>query len=329
MASLPIAIASAFFAAAIPISSMGQPTTDNTSAYPAKVIKIVVPLSAGGPTDTLARIIAQPLSKRLGQPVVIENRPGAGGNIGAEVVAKAPPDGYTLFLGTSGPLSINSSLYGKLNYDPIKDFSPISLIASAPFVIAAGPSLPLSNIAQLIEAARHSPAKLNAGSVTGSAAHLATELFKSAAHIDIAHIPYKGAAPATNDLIAGQIDLSFASTPGVLPQIRAGKLRALAVTSPKRLPQLPAVPTVAESGFPGFEASVWYGLVAPSNTPPKIIQRLSVELSAILNDLLVREQLTNNYFVPIGSTPEQFENFIKSETGKWGAIVKSKGLKAE
>ena len=318
-----------FVLATVPIVSLAQPLSEQTSGFPSRALKIVVPLSAGGPTDTLARIIAQPLSRRLGQPVVIENRPGAGGNIGAEVVAKAPADGYTLFLGTSGPLSINSSLYGKLNYDPIKDFSPISSIASAPFVIAANPLLPVHNIAQLIEAARHAPGKLNAGSVTGSAAQLATELFKSAAQIEIAHIPYKGAAPATNDLIAGQIDLSFASTPGVLPQIRAGKLQALAVTSPQRLNQLPEVPTVAESGFPGFEASVWYGLVAPASTPQKIIQRLSIELSAVLKDKSVLEQLTNNYFIPTGSTPEQFANFIKSETGKWGAIVRSKGLKAE
>ena len=318
-----------FVLATVPIVSLAQPLSEQTSGFPSRALKIVVPLSAGGPTDTLARIIAQPLSRRLGQPVVIENRPGAGGNIGAEVVAKAPADGYTLFLGTSGPLSINSSLYGKLNYDPIKDFSPISSIASAPFVIAANPLLPVHNIAQLIEAARHAPGKLNAGSVTGSAAQLATELFKSAAQIEIAHIPYKGAAPATNDLIAGQIDLSFASTPGVLPQIRAGKLQALAVTSPQRLNQLPEVPTVAESGFPGFEASVWYGLVAPASTPQKIIQRLSIELSAVLKDKSVLEQLTNNYFIPTRSTPEQFANFIKSETGKWGAIVRSKGLKAE
>ena len=318
-----------FVLATVPIVSLAQPLSEQTSGFPSRALKIVVPLSAGGPTDTLARIIAQPLSRRLGQPVVIENRPGAGGNIGAEVVAKAPADGYTLFLGTSGPLSINISLYGKLNYDPIKDFSPISSIAFAPFVIAANPLLPVHNIPQLIEAARHAPGKLNAGSVTGSAAQLATELFKSAAQIEIAHIPYKGAAPATNDLIAGQIDLSFASTPGVLPQIRAGKLQALAVTSPQRLNQLPEVPTVAESGFPGFEASVWYGLVAPASTPQKIIQRLSIELSAVLKDKSVLEQLTNNYFIPTGSTPEQFANFIKSETGKWDAIVRSKGLKAE
>ena len=329
MTASPIAMVCTFVLATVPIVSLAQPLSEQTSGFPSRALKIVVPLSAGGPTDTLARIIAQPLSRRLGQPVVIENRPGAGGNIGAEVVAKAPADGYTLFLGTSGPLSINSSLYGKLNYDPIKDFSPISSIASAPFVIAANPLLPVHNIAQLIEAARHAPGKLNAGSVTGSAAQLATELFKSAAQIEIAHIPYKGAAPATNDLIAGQIDLSFASTPGVLPQIRAGKLQALAVTSPQRLNQLPEVPTVAESGFPGFEASVWYGLVAPASTPQKIIQRLSIELSAVLKDKSVLEQLTNNYFIPTGSTPEQFANFIKSETGKWGAIVRSKGLKAE
>lgn len=309
-------------AAALPLSATAQ-------SYPARPLKIVVPLSAGGPTDTLARIIAQPLAKRLGQPVVIENRPGAGGNIGADAVAKAPPDGYTLFLGTSGPLSINSSLYSRLPFDPAKDFAPIAAIASAPFVVAVNPKLPARTLGQLIQSARQSPGKLNAGSVTGSAAHLATELFESAAGIDITHIPYKGAAPATTDLIAGQIDLSFASTPGALPQIRSGHLRALAVTSPKRLAQLPEVPTVAESGLPGFEASVWYGLVAPANTPREIVQRLNREVAAILLDPQAREQMTNNHFIPTGSSPEQFADFIRTETVKWSGIVKSKGIRAE
>jgi tripartite-type tricarboxylate transporter receptor subunit TctC len=298
------------------------------SAYPSRTVRIVVPLSAGGPTDLLARIIAQPLAKRLGQAVVIDNKPGAGGNIGADAVAKSPADGYTLFLGTSGPLSINPSLYAKLPFDPAKDFTPIVAIASAPFVVAVNPKVQARTLTELVQLAKREPNKLNAGSVTGSAAHLATELFKNAAGLEITHIPYKGAAPATNDLVAGQIELSFASTPGVVPQIRAGTLRALAVTSPRRIPQLPDVPTVAET-LPGFDASVWYGLVAPTHTPPEIVQRLNREVMAILQDPQIREQMAGSDFTPTGSTPEQFGRFIEAEAAKWSAIVKAKGIRAE
>ena len=320
----------ALLAAVASFASAAQTASRDTApAFPTKALKIVVPLTAGGPTDTLARIIAQPLARRLGQPVLIENRPGAGGNIGADAVAKAPADGYTLFLGTSGPLSINSSLYGKLSYDPARDFAPIASIASAPFVVVVNPKMSVRTLGELIEFAKRSPGKLNEGSVTGSAAHLAAELFKSAAMIDIAHIPYKGAAPATNDLIAGQIDLSFASTPGALPQIRSGNLRALAVTSPKRLTQLTEIPTVAEAALPGFDASVWYGLVAPANTPREIVQTLNQEITAILQDPQVREQMTGNHFLPTGSSPEQFAEFIRSETVKWSGVVKSKKIRAD
>jgi tripartite-type tricarboxylate transporter receptor subunit TctC len=310
--------------AVLPLAASAQ-----GESYPSKPIRIVVPLTAGGPTDILARIVAEPLGKRLHQSVVVDNKPGAGGNIGADAVAKSAPDGYTLFLGTSGPLSINQSLYGNLSFDPSKDFTPIIALASAPFVVAVNPKLPAKTLPELIAYAKQNPGKLNAGSVTGAAAHLATELFKSEARIEMAHIPYKGAAPATNDLIAGQLDVSFASTPGVLPQIRAGKLRALAVTSAARLPQLPEVPTVAEAGLKGYEASVWYGLVAPAKTPKAIIERLNRELTAILNDPQIREQMTRGDFTPTGSTPEQFGRFIEAEAAKWGGIVKSRNIRAE
>lgn len=314
------------FAAALPLAVHAQSAA---SAYPAKPLRIVVGLSAGGPTDTLARIIAQPLSKRLGQPVIVDNRPGASGDIAAEMVAKAAPDGYTLLLGTSGPLSINASLYPGLPFDPVKDFAPIGEIASAPFVVVVNPKLPARTLGDLIQSARQSPGKLNEGSVTGAAAHLATEMFKSAAHIQMAHIPYKGAAPALTDLLAGQIDLSFASTPGALPHIQAGKVRALAVTSAQRLPQMPDVPTVSESGVPGFEASVWYGLVAPANTPPEIVQRLSRELQAIMQDKLAQQQMHNNHFIPAFSSPDQFAQFIRTEGAKWGTVVKANRIRAE
>ncbi len=296
-----------------------------SAPYPTKAIKLVVALSAGGPTDTLARILSQALSARLGQPVVIDNRPGGGGNIGAEWVAKSVPDGYTLLKGTSGPLSINSSLYPKMGFDPLKDFAPIALLASAPFVVALNPKLPIKTIAQLITYAREHPAQLNYGAVSGNAAHLATELFKSSANVELTFIPYKGAAPANNDLIAGQIDLSFASTPGVIQFIENGKLSALAVTSAHRIRALPKVPTLQEAGIADYEASVWYGMVAPANTPKTIVDRLNSELIRSLRDPSIREQMINNDFDPTGSSPEEFARFIQTETLKWGKVVKTSG----
>lgn len=299
------------------------------ASYPTKPLRIVVPLSAGGPTDTLARVIGQQLTEKWGQPVIIENRPGAGGNIGAEMVAKAAPDGYTLFMGTSGPLSINQSLYSKLPFDPARDFAPVVLVASAPFVVAINPSVPAKSVKDLIALAKSKPGQLNFGAVSGSAAHLATELFKSMAGIDMVHVAYKGAAPATTDLVAGVLQLSFASTPGVMPNVKAGKLTALAVTSPKRLSQLPDVPTLAESGLAGYEASVWYGLVAPAKTPRAIIVRLNAEINKILQDPDTRQKLLANDFEPAGSTPEQFGTYIKAETAKWGKVIKNSGAKAD
>jgi tripartite-type tricarboxylate transporter receptor subunit TctC len=298
-----------------------------TGSWPEHQIELVVPLTAGGPTDLLARILSKPLSQSLGQPIVILNRPGAGGDIGAEYVAKARPDGYTLFLGTSGPLSINATLYGNLPFDPIKDFAPISLAASAPFVVVVNPKSSFKTLQDLIGYARSHPGKLNYGVVPGSAAHLATELFKMKAGVNITQVPYKGAAPATNDLLAGQIDLSFASTPGVVGLINAGKLRALGTTSKTRLAQLPDVPTLAESGLPGYEASVWYGLVGPAHLPRDIVERLNAEMVKALKDQTVIQQMIANYFDPEYSTPEQFGAFIKSESEKWGEVVRRSGAK--
>ena len=297
--------------------------------YPAKPVKIIVPLAAGGPTDILTRIIAQPLAERLGQPVLVDNRPGAGGNIGAEFVAKSAPDGYTLFMGTSGPLAINVTLYGKLPFDPQRDFAPVILVASAPFVVAANPSVPAGSLEELVTLAKQRPGKLNYGSVTGSASHLATELFKSMAGIDIQHVPYKGAAPATNDLIAGQIDLSFASTPGVLQHVTSGKLKALGVTGRRRVAQLPDVPTLAESGLKGYEASVWYGVVAPAKTPRDIVLRLNAEITKLMEEAATRQRMAAGDFEAAGSTPEEFARFILAETVKWGKVVKASGARAD
>jgi tripartite-type tricarboxylate transporter receptor subunit TctC len=302
---------------------------DTARAYPSKPIRLIVPLTAGGPTDILARIVAQPLSERLGQQVVVDNRPGAGGNIGAEMAARSAPDGYTLFMGTSGPLSINVSLYKKIPYDPIRDFAPIILVASAPFVVIVHPSVPATNMKELIALARAKPGQLNYGSVPGSASHLATELFKSMAGVNIVHIPYKGAAPATTDVIAGQIQMSFASTPGSMPHVKTGKVRALAVTSPRRIGPLPDVPAIAEAALPGYEASVWYGVVAPAKTPREIIGKLHSTIAGIVQERAHRERIITSDFEPATMTPEQFAAFIQRETEKWGKVVKISGARAD
>lgn len=296
-----------------------------TTAYPTKTVRLIVPLVAGGPTDLLARLIAQPVGERLGQHMIVDNRPGAGGNIGAEMVAKSPPDGYTLFMGTSGPMSINVSVYPKLGYHPVRDFAPIVLAASAPFAVVVHPSLPVSNIKGLIALVKSRPGQLNYGAVPGNAAHLATELFKSSANLDMTFIPYKGAAPANTDLVAGQIQLSFASTPGAMPFVKAGRLKALAISSAKRIAKLPNLPTISESGVPGYEAVVWYGIVAPAKTPTEIIARIYKESAAVLQDRATRDKMADQDFVPTVLGPEQFGMHIRSEIEKWGKVVKATG----
>lgn len=307
----------------------GAAQSARSAAYPTKPIRLIVPLTAGGPTDILARIIAAPLGESLGQQVIVDNRPGAGGNIGADIAAKSLPDGYTLFMGTSGPLSINSSLYPKLPFDPIRDFAPVILTASAPFVVIVHPGVPAHNLKELIALARAKPGQLNYGSVSGSASHLSTELFKMSAGVNMMHIPYKGAAPATTDVIAGQIQLSFASTPGSIPVVKAGKVRAIGVTSAKRIAKLPDVPTVAESALPGYEASVWYGVVAPAGTPRDVVQRLNHGIARIVAEPVHRDRMLASDFEPTTSTPEQFAAFIRSETAKWAKVVKASGAKPE
>ena len=297
--------------------------------YPSKTIRLVVPLVAGGPTDLLARLIAQPLGERLGQQVIVDNRPGAGGNIGAEMVAKSPADGYTLFMGTSGPMSINVSIYSKIGYHPARDFAPVVLAASATFVVVVHPTLPANNIKQLIALIKAKPGQLNFGAVPGNAAHLATELFKSAAALDMVFVPYKGAAPANTDLVAGHIQLSFASTPGAMPLVKAGRLKALAISSAKRIPKLPDLPTISESGVPGYEASVWYGIAAPAKTPPDIVARLYKESAVVLQDRATLDKMDTNDFVPTVMNPEQFGAYIRSEIEKWGKVVKATGAKAD
>jgi tripartite-type tricarboxylate transporter receptor subunit TctC len=310
-------------------AALGSNAAWAQNAYPVKPIRLIVALPAGGPTDILARLIAQPLSASLGQPIVVDNRPGAGGNIGAELVAKSPADGYTMFMGTSGPLAINASLYKSIGFDPLRDFAPVILAASAPFVIVAHPSLAANNVKELIALAKAKPASVNYGSVQGNASHLATELFDYMAGIKMTLVPYKGAAQATTDVIAGQIQVSFASTPGSVSLLKAGKLKALAVTSAKRIAALPDVPTVAESGVPGYEASVWYGVVVPAKTPKDIVTKLNAEIGKILRERANRDKMAAADFEVTSSTPAEFGEFIRAETAKWTKVVKASSARAD
>jgi tripartite-type tricarboxylate transporter receptor subunit TctC len=297
--------------------------------YPAKPVKVIVPYATGGSTDTTARLIAHALSEKLGQQFIVENRPGAGGSVGNDYVAKAAPDGYTLLFSAAGPLTVTPHTYAKLPYDPIKSFEPIKLIASAPLVLEVRPSLPVKSVADLIRLAKAQPGKLTYASFgTGSAAHLAGELFKSVAGVDIVHVPYKGSAPALTDLLGGQVDMMFDVVVSSLPHIDAGKLRPLAVTSDARLELLPKVPTVAEAGVKDVDASTWFGLLAPAGTDKQVVQRLSAALDEILRQPDVRKTLASQGAVTRGGTPEDFRKFFLSEYTRWGKVVQAAGIKA-
>lgn len=298
--------------------------------WPSKTIRLVIPFPAGGATDILGRIVAQELNKALGVSVIADNRAGAGGNIGAELVAKSAPDGYTLLMCTIGTQSINASLYTKLGFDPIKDHAPVTLVATVPNVLVVHPSVPAKNVKELIALAKSRPGKLNYGSSgNGSSVHLSGELFKSMTGVFMTHIPYRGSAPAVADLLAGQIDLMFDNLPSVLPHIKAGKLRALAVTSPKRSPAMPDLPTIAESGVPGYDATSWFGVVAPAGTPPAIVSRVQQTISRALTTPEVREKLQGMGAEPVGNSPEVFDQFIRAEAAKWAKVVKFSGAKVD
>ncbi len=300
------------------------------AGYPNKAIRYVVPFPAGGPLDIVARSIGQELSKAWSQPVIVDNRPGAGGNIGADIVAKAPPDGYTILMGAVSTHAINVTLYNKLPYDPIKDFAPVTLITSVPNVLVVHPSVPAKNVKELIALAKSRPGQLNfASGSTGSAGHLAGELFNVMAGVDMTHIPYKGAAPAVIDLIAGHVSLMFDNLASALPNIKAGRVRALAVTTLKRSPLLPQLPTISESGLRGFDVSTWFGIFAPGATPPDIVARLNREVVRILHTPEMRERLATQGAEPVGNQPEEFAAFIKTEIPKYAKVVKASGAKAD
>jgi tripartite-type tricarboxylate transporter receptor subunit TctC len=298
--------------------------------YPTRPVTLQVAFTPGGPSDVLSRIVGRKLEQLLGQPFVIENRPGAGGNIAAEAVAHSAPDGYTLLMGNNSILATNAALYKTIGFDPEKDFAPISLIGSQANILVVNPQVPARSMAELIAYAKANPGKINfASSGYGAAAHLAGELFKAEAKIDIVHVPYKGAAPALQDVVAGHVQMMFATAASAVQLIHDGQVRALAVTTLKRTTVLPDLATVDELGIKGFDATTWHGLVAPSKTPKDIIAALHRAITAALNDAGVRKQLADLGVDIIGGTPEDFAAYIKSEIPKWTAIVKASGAKLE
>lgn len=298
--------------------------------YPAKPIRFIAPNLPGGPTDILARLIGQKLAESMGQPVVIENRSGAGGNIGTEAAAKSPPDGYTLVTGNNATFGANVSLYKHLGFDPLKDFAPIVLVATQPNILVVHPALPVTSVRQLIALAKSRPGELNyAGSGMGAAAHLAAELFKSMAGVNIVHIPYKSAGPALVDLIAGQCQLMFATSLSVQPHIKSEKLRALAVTTAKRSRLMPELPTISEAGLPGFEAMTWHGVLTTGGTPPAIVNKLNAEINRALQLPDVRERLGALGAEIIGGTPKEFADHIQREIPKWAKVIKDAGVRLE
>jgi tripartite-type tricarboxylate transporter receptor subunit TctC len=299
-------------------------------AWPAKPIRMLVPFPPGGGVDYAARIVGKHLSDRLGQPVLIENRAGANGIIALEALKGAPADGYTLGTVSNGPLVINPSMYLKLPYDAMRDFAAIGRLVNFPLLLVAHPSVPAKSVGELIALAKAKPGALTYSSPgVGNGSHLAGELFASMANVTLMHIPYKGTAPAATALLAGDVSLAFSSIPTVLPHVRAGKLRAIAVGDAARVPSLPEYPTIAESGVPGYEAFSWAGIIAPAGTPQEVVKRVNAELGGILNQKAIVEQLAAEGTIPVPDTPEEFSAYIKSELVKWAAIVRLANIKPE
>ncbi|MEY4077879.1 MAG: hypothetical protein RIQ69_2249 [Pseudomonadota bacterium] len=296
--------------------------------YPSKPIKIVVTFPPGGSSDAIIRILSTRLNDKLGQPLVIDNRPGAGGNIGLSVVAKAAPDGYVLGVGAAGGLTANSSLYPQMPFDVAKDFQPITMLAAIPFVLVGHPSVPADNMQQLIAYAKSQPGKVSIGhGGNGTAMHLSTALFTQMTDLKMIEVPYRGSGPAAMDTLSGQIQLSVTDLAAALPHIKAGKLKAFAVTSPKRLSNLPEVPTLSESGLSGYDSTGWFGLVAPAGTPAAIIQKLNTEFTAALNDEAIKAQMRQSGMEPVATTMEGLDAYIKSETQKWAKVIRQANIK--
>jgi len=309
-------------AATLPASLLAQ-------AYPVKPIRMILPFPPGGPTDITGRAIAQKLSEQLGQTVVPENRAGAAGNLGLELGAKSPPDGYTITL-TAPPLTVSPSLYAKLNYDAVRDFAPVSLVAAIQNIMVVHNSVPATNVKEFIALARRNPGKLNfSSSGAGSTNHLATELLKGRFKLNMVHVPFKGSGPALVALMSGEVDMGTMAVPGAIPIVRANKLRPLAVLSERREPALPEVPTMKESGVDDFVVPIWYGILAPAGTPREIVNRLNSEIHKALASADLKQRLANSGVEPLVSTPEQFAEFIKSEIVRYAKVIKDAGIKIE
>ncbi|MDP2708258.1 MAG: tripartite tricarboxylate transporter substrate binding protein [Burkholderiales bacterium] len=312
-----IAIPAALIAVALPATA---------AEYPTKPIRLIVGFAPGGGTDTTARAMSQKLTDALGQQVVVDNRPGAAGNIAAELVSKATPDGYTLLMGTIAALSINPSLYSKLPFDPIKDFAPITQAVDSTNILSLHPSVPAGSVKELIALAKTKPLNFGSSGVGGTG-HLAGELFNTMAGVKMTHVPYKGGGPAMIDLVGGQVQLVFATAASAVPQIKGGRIKGIAVTTAKRSALMPNLPTISEAGLPGFDANNWYGVLAPAKTPRPIIMRLNSEITKVLAMPDVKNFLFNQGLDPAPGTPEKFGAYIKSETAKWAKVVKASGAK--
>ena len=306
------------------------PAHAGEAPYPNRALRLIVPFPSGSPSDVLGRLVGQRYGEALGQTVVIDNRPGAAGIIGCDTVAKAAPDGYTLLMGGTGALAINPGLRSNMPYDSVKDFAHVSLFASIPFILVASPSVPATNVKELIAALKAKPTGYNyASSGIGSPTHLAAELFKSLTGTEMAHVAYKGTGPATTDLISGQTHIMFSGITVLMPHVKAGRLRGLAVASERRSSLLPQLPTVIESGIPGFTADTWTGVLAPRGTPQAIVKRLHAEVVKMVKDTDMKERLLGLGADPVGNTPEQFRTLIRNEINKWTRVIRTVGIKEE
>jgi tripartite-type tricarboxylate transporter receptor subunit TctC len=298
--------------------------------YPNRPIRFIVTFPPGGSTDLVARAIAPRLSERLGQQILVDNRPGAGGSIGMDMVAKAAPDGYTIGLGAAGALAVNVSLYSRMPFDPVKDLTPVCMVAMIPFLLVAHPSVPANSLGELLTLAKAKPGQLSLGhGGNGTAMHLSGELLRLMAGVDFAQVPYKGSGPAATDVIAGQLPLAVVDVPSALAQVKAGRLKALGVTTAQRIFAAPEIPTLAESGVPGYESTGWFGVVAPAGTPPGIVARLNAEIVSALKDPVIRDRVLAAGAEPAPGTPEEFAALIKSEIPKWARVIKVAGVKVD
>ena len=312
------------------LAALGMQSPATAQIYPQKPIRLVVGVPAGGTTDVVARLVGQKLGEQMGQQVVIDNRGGAGGNIGAEFVAKAPPDGYTLFVATIGTMTINPSLYSKMPFDTLRDFAAITQLTSMPQLLVVHPSVPVKTVKELIAYAKSRPGQLNfASGGSGTAIHLAGELFKTMAGVNIVHVAYKGGGPAMTDLIGGQVSLMFDQILTALPHVQSGRLRGLAVTTEKRSPAAPQIPTIAEAALPGYAVTTWHGLLAPAGTPREIVNRLSSEAAKALQSADMRDRFAAQGVDPVSSTPEQFSAMMKTELEKWRRVIAAAGAKLD